>query len=486
MGRVLSLTSLEDLLRATISAFRADPPDGYSFTNLTDFSNPTQVYGVELTIDSTRYASLLIVHDPHVQDGVVEVVSVDGADGLASLAEDANTRFRFRPLPPQYRLPWSVPEHTAIESMLLQANALRPLQREVQPGDVLVARQQVLQTEPPGSLIGLLLPPVELPAADRLLRGLGTERPTSTTQQVDPSSLPEVVRTTARAIHTFPPVWFGSPPFPSVADHIRGRTLQDALFQGKDEVVALGEVSGIPTLLTRRGLVVCLSADDSLSLATLNTVLAVLARSGIPQEAASADDLIEVTNFREDDPPGDHRSALTPRNRSRGLFVPAARAPGLDSWFHVSEGAAEIILLSAAETARSPYLGGRALRLFDAQTLAQRNHHTEAFIVSWSLVEDWIARAFEQFWRARGRSNRRIRDDAPVWTAKQRLDLLVAAQSIDDERSDLLDRLRKKRNAIVHRLEKASAADADECLSAAGSLLELPTVDLVGAGVFHV
>jgi hypothetical protein len=470
---------LELFLTALIEEFQERRPSDLDFSNLVDLSAPTQMYGLTLPAGTGVSCVIHVAHDPSGSSALARVLRFADREDLEAALERRAVTFGGNELPMRDVIPgeWTT-DHSILEQAAIELarGAERPI--EVEPGRFAVHGQRIVMTDPPGARWTAFyrepLPP--LAEALRLLgRAHRSDQPSVT------EALVESPRQAAIAAFAEPPLWFGDPPEPTPVETARGQTLTSKIQAWDDDIVATRPISGVDVFVTRKGRVTAVTDDSSLGADLLNQVFAALDRGGIVQLAAGRDDLIEITDL--DTHTGAMRgygSAVSDRNqRMDGIRARTRTMTPYTQLVLLPEDCATQAL-SIAEACHSDEVNRtRSLRLADARTLREKGHDTEAFIVAWALIENWVEQTFDGFWRGSGKT----RSGTPPmqWSAAQRSDLLLAADELTQAEFDAIDKLRRFRNRIVHDLRNAAASDSEECLRVAGTLCQLPACETEGA-----
>ena len=124
---------------------------------------------------------------------------------------------------------------------------------------------------------------------------------------------------------------------------------------------------------------------------------------------------------------------------------------------------AKVFLKLADETAENGKLAKQGLRLNSAISLLQAGSFTEAYFVSWTLIETALGREFEQVLNDLGRSNTEI--SKLNWTASHQIEFLNAVDRLSNPVRRQLHVLRRRRNDIVHKLYDATREEAKEAFT---------------------
>jgi hypothetical protein len=339
------------------------------------------------------------------------------------------------------------------------------------PKGVTANERSIVQTVPPGA-IWMVTFRNPTPDPMSFLASMSSTLPAVEAGMKKPkeeATPPPPTMTPAIGAYGEPVVWFGDPPFPSVADIILGR-----LRFHKDAQLVKGKIGGFEAHVYNSGLVVVLTTDRKLGRSILNQFFAVLSRSGVESFSVPDSDLIEVSDI--DSLSGDIRGSsmvLTPRNR---LARPPVERSIVDQSLVIDASVAKDALAIADTCASNARLAELSLRCFDAFTLARRENYTESFVVGWSIIESHLQSLFIDTLTTAGLSKTRIDSIARDWAASQIIDLCLAVGRLTKETASSLHKLRKTRNRIVHDLAEARLDETELCLNQVGQLVKLPAL----------
>jgi hypothetical protein len=442
---------------------------------LTRLPRPTQAFGLAIGNQHRLVIAVLITHRRSQPNALTRAVRFDDVAHLAAnaglidgwLGTERFSREKWIRDLPVAMSEESVGSRAAI---FLSDNA-RGTAPDIGPGEFFVGSQGSLQTTPPATLwiVHIRRP---FPEPQRFLASLEraiVRKPSRSIPQtaVEGAAQPEKVR--AWAAYAEPSIWFGEPPYTPVEERIVG-VRRPIRWQTERRVVARRTIGAVDVLAYQTGLFAALADENSTARDVLNQVFAALHRSGTPSLAVFEEEMIEISDF--DPASGAIRgssNAVIPRNWED--------TPFLTPIFHhellaLPDSAAQQVLDVADVCQRDSHIAVASLRLAHAETSLRRGQTTEAFIMAWSLIESHYSRVFEDTWLRFGRSRSDIKK--MDWASSQEIDMLIATGALTVTVGADIHRLRKLRNNLVHRLQNATRAQANECLKAARAALDLP------------
>jgi hypothetical protein len=236
----------------------------------------------------------------------------------------------------------------------------------------------------------------------------------------------------------------------------------------------VGTVGDVTARFFADGQIVAEAGEKPLAKRTINLIFSVLARCGAHATAVRDHELLTITSFQETGGIGASSGLVVPRNPS-SPWEPEWRLP--EPTQIIDPSSIPSVVKIADECAKQPTTREKALRLLIASSAAFTGQHTEGFVMAWTIIEAALQQRFSAYWKKQGRSKKAIKDLLGIWRVSQVIDLLLTAEMVSPEDADLLHRLRKIRNGVVHELADASASEASDCLLVATHLVGLPSMD---------
>lgn len=449
------------------------------FSNLTRLARPTQMYAISVKGMPVDTMTVIVTHRPDAPNGEARAFALESLAELGDFAETADRLIGTDRIEMEKRLdfPLVTPEYRPAENACVtMANQIRPPRMASQERFVgaQMNGQMLLQSAPPGAY-WWIRHRGKLPEARAFLAQVGEKRkPRGYAAQAVAESVPAPINVEPAPVYgafSDPRLWIGDPPFRTA----RERILDTPSFVRQEGIfMSGGAVAGVPTYVYSNGLVLAASTNQVKARWVINQVFAALSRSGVPSFTVSDEELVTVSRF---DPwkakISGSSSAVVPRNKQLGILRDAVPT---DIVLVMPGTVVPAILHCADECSRHTRLAILSLRRLDAFTLFHRRWFSETFVLSWSLIEAAIDDQFQQFWRGRDASKKKIDEMLNDWTASQKIDLLSATDVVDADTWRTLHTLRKVRNDIVHSLREATESEASECLRAAEQLNPVPAV----------
>ncbi len=446
------------------------------YSNLTQLGRPTQIYCIAARQDEGWVASLVVSHATDVANGTVRAVTVSGDIGeLAALADDIDRLLGMPNLGQQDLGDRFVTRQITAgqHGLIALASRLRQPIGNIEPG-FRVGRMSAIGA---GLRASLWLAEYRkpLPSRREVLVRMGSQPVQRARPEVARPHEPgaeQVERVpVGYAAQSYPPLWFGEPPFQSIHDVIRA---SPRWYEREERLLQHRPVAQVETYVYNSGLVLAETPDRVLAQFTINQVFGALTRSGLVSLAVREAELLTVTGF---DPNsgniGASQGMVTERNWLRGPPIDGlARSVLL-----LPESVITELVVVADQCAQNQNYSKEAARLLSARTLLEQGSYTEAFVMGWSLIETSLERDFRAFWQGQGRSKSAIRD--MDWTAAQQIDLLQAVGEINSADARRIHELRRKRNGIVHDLRDADRQETEHCIRIAAGLSPLPQLSQV-------
>jgi hypothetical protein len=471
--------SLERWLTRLIAAYqnpRTRPRR--NFESVSELSSPTQAYGVIMPRGKCFIGAVLITHDRGIENGVVRALTINDAAALAKFASEADSTLGVGTVEPEY----------AFEGVLMQSfglaeracmslgERLTPQPLKLVPGEFKFDSRGSMLTLPPTGLWSVTFCP-PLPDPLDILTSIsspkGVRRDVAAAGDPGPSAEakppPQAPQFGAFGGYPEPGLWFGAPPFPSSADRI---SKTPSVSHQYEVPVWSGAVRGTPVFTYNTGMSVVVTSDRVSANRLLNHFFGALDRSGVALYSIPDYEMIEINDVGDKGEVRGSRAILMPRNRLLRFDALADRS---GTSFHLPVETVPSIW-NVVEQTLAAEQATAALALFNAMTLFRRQHHTEAFVTAWSLVESVVGREFAQILAVRGWSKVRIEEMERDWKASQQIDLLAVVARLTPTQARQIHGLRKRRNKMMHELAGAAEADAVECLQMAASLLKLPSI----------
>lgn len=128
----------------------------------------------------------------------------------------------------------------------------------------------------------------------------------------------------------------------------------------------------------------------------------------------------------------------------------------------------------AYEFLTKPESGDDLLLLAEAWSLMYEGKYNASFLYSWMLIEAFIDRVWDKHVESLTGWSSDDKDELKKgrnWTAYNRTEVFAMLGFMDTESRKVINKLRKKRNDIVHDRESVNQDDLKDCVIAAGRIL---------------
>ena len=111
--------------------------------------------------------------------------------------------------------------------------------------------------------------------------------------------------------------------------------------------------------------------------------------------------------------------------------------------------------------------------LFDGFTLYYKGAYTAAYLYGWMMIETFVGKIWDNYIESinRSRKDKDTLKDNNRWTTYHHIEMLSMVNKMNDGARDLLHKLRRKRNSIVHDRREVNETDASNCLFIADRIL---------------
>lgn len=109
-----------------------------------------------------------------------------------------------------------------------------------------------------------------------------------------------------------------------------------------------------------------------------------------------------------------------------------------------------------------------------AYTHHANGEYSQSYLLSWIAIEQHINQLLNGHLRdeVNVNSNRRGKiTDSPNWTSTHKIEILEISDAIDEEEYNKIDKMRKKRNKIVHEMDTADESESENILNFTLSML---------------
>lgn len=235
-----------------------------------------------------------------------------------------------------------------------------------------------------------------------------------------------------------------------------------------------GEYKKTKIVVNQEGLIAIGVEDKSKALEALNEIMAASLLSGVNSFAVREAELgkaeIDPQNLTiasHDMPLISNRTKLG--QEQRGLYpelVPFERQV-------LSPDKIKEIFRLAGELTADPASTTVLLMLLEGYTHLQNAEYTQAFLMTWVVVEKWLDTLWEDLVKEKGIMGKRKQKliESMLWTTDTILETLNLVGKLSNDAYKQVANLKKKRNSILHNGVRATKEEAEACISLASRLL---------------
>lgn len=286
------------------------------------------------------------------------------------------------------------------------------------------------------------------------------------TAEADETDSEEPTELTGYGTYIYSPVWIDGRPT---------RSFQEKVFDvpSMEWDLVFEDEFRDRTFRVRKDGYLFVEADDAeTALRIFNTIFGTAFFFGRSWQAVQRDGLGSVTIRSE---PG-----MQTRTSSGSVSTPRRM---LESWSDspLTEFRGELSterlkeILDASESIyEAEDLREKVIFLLQGFTHHLNNEFSPAFLLTWILIEQHLNDRLDQQLRDEHGVNRERRKsitDGRSWYISQNIELLEIIDGIDEDDYEELSRFRKKRNAIVHKMDTATEADSEGILNLAARFI---------------
>jgi hypothetical protein len=272
---------------------------------------------------------------------------------------------------------------------------------------------------------------------------------------------PAPLRLKGFGTYFFPPIWVGSISKPTIRDRLHGQHRQQILKK------ALDYSSGDLTFVVNNDGFIVLHCDTKeTALRILNTIMGTSLLLGIPTLTVRSQELANI----EIEP-----NTLT--ITSRGITLTSLRTylidPTFSRPFHfderrvVSQQKIQEILRRSVKILKDPTKIEKLSFLLEANTHFINSEYSQAFIMSWIIVEKYLFSLWETYLKQKQISNKRKTKlvNPTFWTTDTVLETLNLNGDLGLNEYRLLMNLKKKRNNFIHKGTLITKQATEQCLA---------------------
>lgn len=232
--------------------------------------------------------------------------------------------------------------------------------------------------------------------------------------------------------------------------------------------------NGEKVVVSDDGLIVVFLKDKQEALSFLNTVLGTAITFGMQTEFLQERDVCHVKYYRQSGHVSIDSYSIQSERMTFCLLRDNPSSEQYQDWLHYPRRLLEPencknILDRALEYTTKPELLQDLILAFEGYTLLFREASNGAFLYGWMVVETFLAQLWDEHINSQERTQneKAALKDFRSWTGYHHIEVFAAIGKIEPPVRDLLNKLRKKRNDIVHKRLSASRKEAASCLRVA-------------------
>lgn len=270
----------------------------------------------------------------------------------------------------------------------------------------------------------------------------------------------------------YEPVWIDQIPEPNFRERVFGRTPVEF------DTVKVKEFGDNQISITRDGFIaVNKLKDKNAALKLLNTIFGASIFTDFTLQAATRNDLVEVIFDGDDiesrlgrpslrrEVTAVNRGSLGRHNRSNSPFIERDV---------IYEEDLNELLNYAEEIYANEEVQERVNSTLQAYTHHVNGEYSQAFLLSWIAIEQYVNSYLNKHLKENDDVNSKRRGkitDSPNWTSTHKIELLEISNAVSGDVYDEMDRLRSKRNNIVHEMKTATELESEDIIYLAFSLI---------------
>ena len=133
----------------------------------------------------------------------------------------------------------------------------------------------------------------------------------------------------------------------------------------------------------------------------------------------------------------------------------------------------ESIVKKSEQITSDEFIKNQILHILDAYTHLDNSEHTQSFIFSWLVLEKYLFNQWKEYLKEKKISGKRKHslENTSNWTSHTILETMNLNGLISTKLYNDLNRLRQKRNKIVHEGELTEKENAENCFQLAKTLI---------------
>lgn len=281
----------------------------------------------------------------------------------------------------------------------------------------------------------------------------------------------------------YPPIWIGEIPKRSFKEKAQRQ------FFPKPREHFTAKYKGFLTIIQQDGLLAIVNESKIEALDMLNEIMSVALVLGLSCFAIREPEVGEIKIDGETMAiKGSTMSLVSDRTRQVNQFgEPSYMSMMMPTTFLLSKEDILDLLNRAGRITRDVEIKKSLLFLLESYTHLLSSEYPQCFVMGWTVVERYIASIWDAFLKDKsitGKRRQKLRQGM-VWTTDDIVESLNLAEAIDSQSYSSLMSLKDKRNKILHRGEKATKDDADQCFKVALALVQNSVQTLGELHVIH-
>jgi len=238
------------------------------------------------------------------------------------------------------------------------------------------------------------------------------------------------------------------------------------------QVALTHEINGKPIIVSDDGFVgVFMPEEEAKSF--LNTILATLLTRGIQGQFLQDNDLCGFKWYPDRNQIWLDRISIPSERLLFSLIRDDQNYHLYDLWTKyprrvLNKDTCKQVLERAFEYTTKPELNKDLILVFEGYTLLFSNANRGAFLYGWMIIETFLEKLWEEYvdsLKDRTRNEKDTLKDYRSWTSHHHIEMFALVGIIQDMTvRNLFNKLRKKRNDIVHKREDVTAEESAGCL----------------------
>ncbi len=274
----------------------------------------------------------------------------------------------------------------------------------------------------------------------------------------------------AYGTYFYPPIWVGEIPKRSFKEKAQRQ------FFPKPREHFTTKYRGFLTIIQQDGLLAIVNESKMEALDMLNEIMGVALVLGLSCYAIREPEVGEIKIDSETLAiKSSTMSLVSDRTRQASTWgEPSYMSMMMPTTFLLSKEDVIDLLNGAGKITRDVEIKKSLLFLLESYTHLLSSEYPQCFVMGWTVVERYIASMWDAFLKDKSITAERRKKlrRGMVWTTDDIVESLNLAGAIDAQSYSSLMSLKDKRNKILHRGEKATKDDADQCFKVALAIVQ--------------